>query len=86
MTKQANGPTDLANGHHKGALRLSDAKPSASPRAAGMQLLAFRDLALRIHTDLSVPRFEAALRALLMPMKKSRRQPTVQPPTHSPES
>jgi hypothetical protein len=65
---------------------LNGAKPSAPPRTAGMQLLAFQDLARRIRTDLSVSRFETALRALLMPMKKPHREPTVQPPPHSPES
>lgn len=87
MPKQANGLIDLSNVQHVGAPPLNSATPSTPPpRSADMQLVAFQDLARRIRTDLSVPRFETALRALLMPMKKPRREATVQPPTHNPES
>jgi len=81
MTKQTNDPTDLSNEHQIDAPQVNGARGNGQ-----MQLGAFRDLARRIHTDLSVQRFEAALRTLLLPMKKLRREATVQPPTHNPES
>jgi len=89
MTKLTNEPIDLSNGHHTGTTPSNGAKPNAQPPPNDeAQLIAFRDLARRIHTELSAGRFEAALRTLLLPLKKPRRESTVQPeaPTSSPES
>lgn len=89
MTKQTNEPINLTNGHQTGTTQSNAAEPNAQPPpAGGAQLIAFRDLARRIHTELSAGRFEAALRTLLLPLKKPRRESTVQPeaPTSSPES
>lgn len=80
MTKQTNEPTNLSSLRQAAAPHVNGAQGNGE-----MQLSAFRDLALRIHTDLSVQRFEAALRALLLPMKK-RREARALPPTHNPES
>lgn len=89
MTKLTNEPIDHSNGHHTGTTQ-SNAEPNAQPPPSGeVQLVAFRDLARRIQTELSAGRFEAALRTLLLPLKKPRRESTVQqpePPTSSPES
>ena len=86
MTKHKNeptdlSPTDLSNEHQADAPQLKGAQGNG-----GTQMGAFRELARRIHTELSAQRFEAALRALLLPMKRLRRETTVQPPTHNPES
>lgn len=83
MTKQlTNEPTDLALGNRDGPL-LGAAQPDAPQRTGELQLLAFRDLARRIQTDLSAQRYEAALQTLL---KKPRRVPTAPLPKNSPES
>jgi len=85
MTKPPNEPTEAL--YQNGA--SLDGEPPSTPRSlqnGEMQLDAFRDLARRIHTDLSVQRFEDALHTLLIPPKRQQRELTVQPPTHSPES
>lgn len=84
MTKQTNEPTSLSNGHAIEAPPSNAADPQ--PRTSEMQLRAFKDLALRISTDLSAERFEATLRALLVPLKKKPDDSaTARPPTSNPE-
>ena len=89
MTKRPNEPIDLSNGHPTGTTPSKGAEPNAQPPPDGeAQLIGFRELARRIHTELSAGRFEAALRTILLPLNKPRRDSTVQPepPTNSPES
>jgi hypothetical protein len=82
MTKQTNEPIDLPNGS---APLLNDTEPQAPPVSSDRQLSAFQDLARRMSTDRSIQRFNAALRTLLLPVRK-RAEAKARPPTHSPES
>jgi hypothetical protein len=88
MTKPTIEPTDLSNRHDSATPHLNGDEPKAPPVSPEGQLHAFRDLARRIYTDQSVKRFETALHALLLPVKKAPRDgaATAQPPTHNPES